>query len=373
MTKNNPIQPSKAETTFWLDYGAAVLGVLICTAAAFAMTPFFAPTNLAMVYLLGTLVVAARGHRGPAALSAALNVVAFDFCFVPPRFSFGVRDAQYLWTFVVMFVVAMIISHLTVRLREEAEAARQEEKRSAWLMEKAKKAEIEAESERLRSSLLSSVSHDFRTPLTAIVGSAGTLLSRGEFQQNPAARELLENIQEEAERLSHLVQNLLEVTRLESSDVGIHKELVPLEEVIGGALERLEKPLRGRTVDVAVPESLPPAPMDAVLLEQVFVNLLENAVRHTPEKTAIAITAAVRDLKNIVVTVADRGPGLKEEELERVFDKFYHAAASPGAGLGLAICRAIVRAHGGRIRAENRPGGGASFEFTLPLELTHGG
>src|SRR5579864_8484627 len=157
--------------TRWREYGFAVVAVAVCTAICFAIFPRFELTNLVMVYLLGTLAVAARGRRGPAALSAALGVLCFDFFFVPPRYTLSVSDAQYVWTFAVMFTVAMIISHLTIRLREEAEAARQEEQRSAWLMEKAKKAEIEAESERMRSSLLSSVSHDFRTPLTAIVGS----------------------------------------------------------------------------------------------------------------------------------------------------------------------------------------------------------
>ena len=205
----------------------------------------FELTNLVMVYLLGTLLVATRGHRGAAALACFLSVLAFDFFFVPPRFTFTVSDAQYLWTFAVMFAVAMIISHLTIRLREEAEAARQEKQRSAWLMEKAKKAEVEAEGEQLRSSLLSSVSHDFRTPLTAIVGSVGALLRKDEVLRVAGTRELLENIQDEGERLSRLVRNLLEVTRLESGAVRIQKESVPLEEVVGSALERVDKLLHG--------------------------------------------------------------------------------------------------------------------------------
>jgi two-component system sensor histidine kinase KdpD len=260
----------------------------------------------------------------------------------------------------------MIISHLTIRLREEAEAARQGEQRTAWLMEKAKKAEIEAESERMRSSLLSSVSHDLRTPLTAIVGSAGALLEKEELSRSPKVRELLENIQEEGERLSHLVQNLLEVTRLESGAVRLEKEKYPLEEVVGTVLDRLKKALRNRHVKVDIPENLPLVPIDATLVEQVLMNLLENAVRHTSQDTGLEISAGV-DGKTVVVVVADRGPGLKEDELEKVFDKFYHNPSSPGSGLGLAICRAIVNAHGGRIWAENRKDGGAVFRFTLPL------
>jgi len=348
------------------EYGFAIVAVGVCTAVSFAIFRHFELTNLVMVYLLGTLVVATRGHRGPAALSSALSVLCFDFFFVPPRFTFSVSDAQYIWTFAVMFAVAMIISHLTIRLREEAEAARQGEQRSAWLMEKAKKAEIEAEGERMRSSLLSSVSHDFRTPLTVIVGSVSALLEKEEFSRSPKVRELLENIQTEGERLSHLVQNLLEATRLESGAVHLRKEAYPFEEVLGSALERLEKSIHDREIKIDVPETLPLVPMDPALIEQVFMNLLENAIRHTPEQTTLEISAAVEG-NSVTAAVEDRGPGLKTDELERVFDKFYHDPSSPGAGLGLAICRAVVNAHGGRIWAENRKGGGAIFRFTLPL------
>jgi two-component system sensor histidine kinase KdpD len=235
-----------------------------------------------------------------------------------------------------------------------------------WLLEKAKKAEVEAETERLRSSLLSSVSHDFRTPLTAIVGSAGALLARADLQKNAPVRELLENIELEGERLTRVIQNLLEATRLESRGVQIQKEACPLEEVVGSALERLEKSLGDRKVTVALPEDLPLVPMDATLMEQVFMNLLENGARHTPAGTGLEVSATVQ-ADAVAIAVADRGAGIAKEDLEKVFDKFYHHPSSPGAGLGLAICRAIVNAHGGRIWAENRPGGGAVFRFTLPL------
>jgi two-component system sensor histidine kinase KdpD len=347
------------------EYLFAATSVGVSTAISFVMYSHFELTNLVMVYLLGTLAVASRGYRGPAAFSAAASVFCFDFFFVPPRFTFSVSDVQYLWTFAVMFVVAMIISHLTIRLREEAEAARQGEQRSTWLMEKAKKAEIEAETERLRSSLLSSVSHDFRTPLTAIVGSVSALLEKEEIRKNHGTRELLENIQEEGERLSRLVQNLLQVTRLESGTVHVEKEPTPLEEVVGSALERVEKSLRGRSVQVQIPEDLPLVPMDVVLIEQVFINLLENGIRYTPPTAGLDISAQA-DGSDVRISVSDKGQGLKEDELERVFDKFYHDKASPGAGLGLAICRAIVNAHGGRIWAQNRKEGGANFCFTLP-------
>jgi K+-sensing histidine kinase KdpD len=358
-------------STSRVEYGFAIAAVAVSTAVCFAMFPHLELTNLVMVYLLGTLVVASRGYRGPAALSSLLSVLCFDFFFVPPRFTFAVTDVQYVWTFIVMFIVAMMISHLTIRLREEADAARQGEQRSAWLMEKAKKAEIDAETERLRSSLLSSVSHDLRTPLAAILGSASTLLEKEDLLKNQTTRELLENIETESQRLSQLVQNLLETTRLESG-VSLNKELYPLEEVVGSALERMEKSLKDRKVKIDIPEDLPLVPMDAILMEQVFVNLLQNGLRYSPVRNELDVSAHVEN-GSVKVAVADRGSGLKQDELERVFDKFYHDPSSPGAGLGLAICRAVVNAHGGKIWAENRPGGGAVFQFTLPLASGHPG
>ncbi len=235
------------------------------------------------------------------------------------------------------------------------------------LQENARQAQVDAEAERLRSSLLSSISHDLRTPLAAIIGSSTSLLQTG-AAPGDAGRELLENIRDEAERLARLVHNLIETTRLESGGVRLRKEPHAIEEVAGAALERLEKALAGREVKSDLPEDLPLAPLDAVLVEQVFFNLIENAARHTPPGTPIELSARVEG-DALEMQVADRGPGLAEEDLDRVFEKFYRAKSSgPGAGLGLAIAKAVVQAHGGRIWAENRRGGGAAFRFQLPLK-----
>jgi two-component system sensor histidine kinase KdpD len=236
------------------------------------------------------------------------------------------------------------------------------------LQENAKSALLEAEKERLRSSLLSSVSHDLRTPLAGIIGSASSLLQSGSNLSSPQSRELLENIQDEGERLSRLVHNLIETTRLETGVIRLRKEPHPIEELVGSALERLDKALAGHKVTTRIPENLPLVPLDSVLMEQVFINLLENAARHTPAGTPIEISAAAGK-EFVTIEVEDGGPGLAADELERVFEKFYHAKSpTAGAGLGLAICRAVVNAHGGRIWAENRPAGGAVFRFTLPIE-----
>lgn len=330
------------------DYGLAAAAAAACTAACFALQPFVSITDLVMVYLLGTLAVALRGSRGPALLSSLLGVLCFDFFFVPPRFTFHVEHPQYIVTFGVMFAVALLISHLAVRVRRQAETA--------------KRAEVVAETEKLRSSLLSAVSHELRTPLAAIIGSAETLL-RAPGNPPPAA-DLLANIRDEAQRLARLVHNLIETTRLESG-AALRKEPYAVEEVLGSSLERAEKLLGNRPVVADIPENLPLVPLDPSLLELVFVNLLENAARHGGEG---GVEVSARERMDVIeVSVADRGPGLAPEDLGRVFEKFYRASASPGgAGLGLAICKAVVEAHGGSIVAENRPGGGAVFRLTLP-------
>jgi len=182
---------------------------------------------------------------------------------------------------------------------------------------------------------------------------------------------MAQTIYEEADRLNRLLRNLLDMTRLESGALQIHKELQPLEEVLGAALSRLEEPLADRAVNIQLPDDLPFVPIDSVLIEQVFINLLENAIKYTPAHSPIDLSAS-QDGASIVITVADRGPGLPPGDEQRIFEKFYRARApqnGSGVGLGLTICRGIVEAHGGRIWAENRSGGGAVFRFTLPIEV----
>jgi two-component system sensor histidine kinase KdpD len=239
------------------------------------------------------------------------------------------------------------------------------------LSRQAEQARFEVEAERLRNILLSSVSHDLRTPLTVIAGSASTLLEGEEGLDAQTKRELTQSIFEEAKRLDRLVHNLLEMSRLESGEVALHKDWQVLEEVLGCALGQLETQLKGRPVEIHLPPDLPLVRMDALLMERVFVNLLENAIKYTPPQSPVEIVAS-RQAQDLLIEVADRGPGLPEGEEDKVFEKFYQAApgGGRGGGLGLAICRSIVEAHGGGIGAANRPGGGAIFRVSIPLTET---
>jgi two-component system, OmpR family, sensor histidine kinase KdpD len=237
------------------------------------------------------------------------------------------------------------------------------------LADEAQEARTQAETERARSVLLSSVSHDLRTPLAAITGAASSLRDGGPGLAEETRAGLAADIYEQAERLNRLIGNLLDMTRLESGALRVRTEWHSLEEVIGAALVRLETVLGERPVRVAVPEDLPLVPLDDVLFEQVVWNLVENAHKHAPAGSPIEIAAAIEG-GEARVTVADRGPGLGPGEERRVFEKFYRGSAPsarPGFGLGLAICQGIVAAHGGRIEAANRPGGGALFTVRLPL------
>jgi two-component system sensor histidine kinase KdpD len=237
------------------------------------------------------------------------------------------------------------------------------------LVGEAREAAVQVEAERFRNDLLSAVSHDLRTPLAAIAGASSSLLGR---EPSAAERdELARTIYDESRRLERLLADILQVTRLESGAVRLEKEWQPLEEAVGAAVSRVEERLGRRQVMVSLPADLPLVPVDGLLLEQVFYNLLENAAKYTPEGSEIALSAWAEP-GWVVVEVADRGPGLPAGSEARVFDKFTRLVPGgpSGVGLGLTICRGIVAAHGGTIWAENRPQGGVAFRFRLPLEGT---
>lgn len=348
-----------------LAYPAAAGIVALIAGATFLVRSHLNTIDVAMLFLLGVVVVAARYARGPAVLATALSILLFDILFVPPYFRLGVHDTAYLLTFGMMLVIALTMSRLTTRIREQAAAARQ-------LAEQHESARVAVASERLRTALLSSLSHDLRTPLSTIEGAASTLASSDSDLTPEVRKELAEAVLEQSRRMARLVTNLLDMMRLETGALAVHRSWQPLEESLGVALLRLEKMLCMHPVTVRLPGDLPLVSVDEVLLEQVFVNLLENAAKHTPPGTPVQVSAWCH-ADHVVVEVADSGPGIPAGAEEAVFRKFYRGVpgtgegAGEGSGLGLAICRGIVSAHGGRIWVEARPGGGAAFRFTIPL------
>jgi len=236
------------------------------------------------------------------------------------------------------------------------------------LAEETREMLLEVEVERMRSALLSSISHDLRTPLAGIVGSAETLYKRD--LSDSSRKNHQETIYRESQRMLRLVDNLLNMVRIESGNLNVDKEWYPIEDVIGSALNRLEDTLKDRPVEIQYPEEPTLVPLDGVLIEQVLINLIDNAIKYTPEGSAIEIKAETAD-SQLLIGVADHGSGIDPGNQEQIFRKFFREErTSPDGqtGLGLAICKAIVESHGGHITASNRPEGGALFEFSLPIE-----
>ena len=481
-------------------------------ATALAATPllsFLDLANIVMLFLLTVVLVAVRLGRGPAVVATFVSVAAFDFFFVPPRFSFAVSDLQYVVTFTVMLAVGLITAHLTADLRYQARIAAYRESRSRalyqfaralsgtlqteqifdttcdfigrtfqaratlllpdangrlqsgapasgqpqsapplpadmldmaiaqwafdhaepagigtgtlpgnslfylpvvapmrtrgvlaiepknphWILipeqrqqldtfatlaaialervhyiEVAQDALVHMESERLRNSLLATLSHDLRTPLTVLVGLSESLtMARPPL---PAAQhELAKALHSESLRMSSMVANLLDMARIESGEVRLNLQWQPFEEVVGSALRASQAILANHDVQTHLAPELPLVRFDAVLIERVLCNLLENAEKYTHSQSRIVIAARVSG-DALEVTVHDNGPGLPAGREEALFEKFARGqreSATPGVGLGLAICRAIVEAHGGSIRAGKSQDGGAAFTFTLPI------
>jgi two-component system sensor histidine kinase KdpD len=297
------------------------------------------------------LLATIRLGLGPAIFAAVTGVVLFDYVFLPPTHAFTVPSARDGVTIAVMLATAATSTVYAERLRRQVDWTRRQ-----------------ADVEGLRNALLSGLSHDLRTPLTALV-AAGRALHEGHLDPGEL-RDFSRVVFEESARLNRLVARLLELTRLESGRLTTKPGLQAIDEAIGSALYRLEKELGSRNVRTHVPEEVPLTTFDPVLVEQVMINLVENVIRHTPPDSPIEISAW-RDEEDIVVEVADQGPGVPAGDEERVFEKFYRVSGNRqrdgGMGLGLTLCRAIIAAHDGRMWMNNRPEGGASVRFAIPI------
>ncbi len=343
----------------WIGYAGAVVGAVLCTLIGSLMVPRFDIVNIAMVYLLPVVLIALRFTRGAAITSAVLCVMAFDYVFVPPQGTFTVNDIQYLLTFVIMLAVALVISGLMER-------GRSSDARRAVLA-------VEAETERIRSTLLASISHDLRTPLAVMTGASSSLVQGGDRIGAAERAALAQSIYEQAHDMAEQVAKVLQMTRLATGALKLERDWVSLAEITGSVLRRLTDLAATHRVLVDMPGDLPLVEADATLIEQALGNLVENALRHTPAGTVVWLRAQRRE-QDLLVTVEDFGPGIAQAEIERVFAKFSRGtdvagreSRSSGVGLGLAICRAVVRLHDGQAWAERIPGGGTAFRFTLPL------
>jgi two-component system sensor histidine kinase KdpD len=346
----------------WRAYAAVVAIVIAATALNWVLSRWLTLTDLAMVYLLGVVVAAAYFERDASIACAVLSFIALDFFFVPPHLTLHFTHSEHLMTGLVLLIVGVSTSALAARVREE--------------MQRATRAAVLASEEQLRNSLLASLSHDLRTPLAVIAGSASTLRENRPRLSIEEQDQLLEAIIEQSRIMSLEVSDVLEMTRLHAGPVTLNRQWYPLEELIGAALERCKTKLSDHEVTVRLPPETPMVYVDGVLLEKLFVNLLENAAKYTPPGTHIAIGAVQSSGQSggqsdghVDVVVEDDGPGIPENLEAGLFEKFTRAeseSAVTGSGLGLSICRAIAQLHEMKLTAENGAQRGARFVLSIP-------
>jgi two-component system, OmpR family, sensor histidine kinase KdpD len=310
---------------------------------------------VALVYLPAVVVLALFVSRGPLIFGTVLTAVGWEFLFAPPRYSFHISSFYDQMMFATYFVVALTIGQLTTRLRAHREAEL--------------KTRLLGESERLSRTLLNSVSHELRTPLATITGAAGGLRESGPL--TPAQQHLTAEIESAGARLNRVVQSLLSAARLQSGQIRPKPDWCDVSDLVRVALRENADLMAGHPIESQIAAGLPLVKLDLVLVLQALGNLLGNAAAHTPPGTPVEIRARLEE-KILVLEVADRGPGLPSDQLERIFDLFHRApAARPGGtGLGLAIVRGFIEAQGGSVRAANRAGGGAVFTLRLPAADT---
>ena len=309
-----------------------------------------------MFFVLGVFLVSVLTSGYAWGISASLfSVLAVNYAFTFPYFEVNFSIPVNFFSAVVMLVVAVITCALTTKIKH------------------AEKLKADSEREKMRANLLRAVSHDLRTPLTTIYGSSSMLLEN--FDRYPAEdrQNLLRGIRDDAQWLVGMVENLLSVTRLDNTSVKLNKVETVLEELIDAVLVKFHKRCPEQSVDVSIPEDFLSIPMDAVLMEQVLTNLLENAVVHAHGMTRLELLVQTRDHK-AHFTVRDNGCGIPEDRIPDLFTGYLGStdrqgdAARRNMGIGLSVCSTIIKAHGGHINARNRPTGGAEFTFTLTTE-----
>lgn len=355
------MKPFSRRTHSIIRDGGRAAGILIAaTLVGLLFSGLKIPeANIIAVYILGVLIISIITSSWMYSfLASVISVLAFNFLFTIPRFTLRAYDPSYPVTFGIMFLVALITGSLASRMKEYAKESAQ--------------AAMQIEKEQLRADLLRSISHDLRTPLTSISGNASNLLSNeNEFSQE-TRMQIYGDIYDDSMWLIKLVENLLSVTRIEDGRMDLRMSAELMDEVIAEAMRHTDRNRDGRKIEVSSDEEFILGKMDARLIVQVVINLVDNAVKYTPEGAQIRIHTGKKD-GMVVVSVSDTGPGIPDEQKSKVFDMFYTGTnrAADGRrslGLGLGLCRSIIRAHGGEIWVSDNKPQGAVFTFTLPAE-----
>ena len=341
----------------------ASAGAVAFVSAAIAVVERWVPVlSLGVLYIFAVLPVAVFWGLGLATVVSVASMLAFNWFFLPPRHTFQLSDGANWAVLAVYLVTAVVVSALAARARRRAELAELREREASARAAAELEAEALRRSDSLKTALLHAVSHDLRSPLTAIVAAASSLA-------NPQVRldavdhdELVATIRVEAERLNRLVGNLLDLSRLRSGVAEPHPELWPVDDLVAQALEQLGA--RGDRVAIELDHDVPPVHVDAVQIERVLVNLLDNALKFSPPETTVRLRVERRGAE-LLLHVADEGPGVADREI--VFEPFHSEGGARGAGLGLAIARGFAEANGARVWAEDEPLLGGHFVLALPV------
>ncbi len=353
-------------------YLIATIAAALPIAVLEKLRPELSQTSIALILVLPVILVAVTQGRGPALYASILVGLSFNFFFIGPYYSFLITRPEDVVAFVVFVTTAVLVGQLSSRLEKRVLLTEKQSKELVHVRDKFERAAAQAaeadnlrKSEQLKTALLDAVTHDLRTPLTSIKAAISTI--RAESVTPEVQRELFEVIEQESDRLNHFIQGMMDLAKLQAGEVRLASRNVAPDEMVEDALLRAGPLLDGHPVEVAIATGLPSPKVDPRLISQVIFTLLENAAKYSGPSAKIAISVGQKE-NNICFAVDDEGPGIPSELRGRVFEKFFRAGFHPGLGMGLAIARGIVQAHGGKIWIEDGPEKkGTSVQFMIPL------
>ena len=336
--------------------------MLFVSALCFLLSEFIGYRVTAFVLLVTVSIIAMLFDISPVLLAALISALIWDFFFIPPKFTFRISSTEDLIMFLMYFVIASVNAVLTYKIRQISKKASEEEKKASTVT--------------LYNTLLNSLSHELRTPISTIIGASDNLLHDKNKLSEENKRKLVFEISKASLRLNDQVDNLLNMSRLESGIIEAKKDWCDINELIYSTTNQLEDALKDHNVIINITESLPLFKLDFGLMQQVLINLIRNAVSYTPERSTITISVNMSKQdtsEKIILKIEDNGPGFPNEEIEKVFEKFYRLknSATGGTGLGLSIVKGFIEAHNGTITLSNKKTGGACFTIEIPAEASY--
>ncbi len=332
--------------------------IVLVSGFSYSILGFIGYRVVAYILLVTLSILALFFDILPVMISAVLSALIWDFFFIPPRFTFQVGTTEDAFLLTMYFIITMIHAVLTYKIKQAQKETHQKEEKASTL--------------KLYNTLLNSLSHELRTPIATIIGATDNLLMDDNKLSEENKENLLSEISVATLRLNQQVENLLNMSRLESGFIQLKKDWCDINELIYSTVKRLEENLKHHKLTIEIPENLPLCKLDTGLMEQVLYNLINNAIIYTPAGSLILIKAECIDHVCCIV-IEDNGPGFPIEEIDKVFDKFYRLKYSKtgGTGLGLSIARGFVEAHNGTIMLENATSGGSLFRINIPTEISY--